>query len=242
MDKKKKITIAVVAVIIAAAVAAAVFAIVRHQQVSARNAVNTEVAMINDLINEEYTENINRDELNEILQRRVSSGKYGDVEDAFKNYMTELYTIVYDATDAANDDAFNTFLSPENMENDGPAFETSKETANELITRLETDKENYEQMLTAEAIDSYAQRAGLSGKYKEMYDEITSANKTTGEADESEFTSSIDTTIAQLAGINDVFDFLEENQNNWYMQDGKLTFRTETLYNDYNSLIQELSA
>lgn len=85
MNKNKKIGITVAVIIVIAAVAAAgIYAYLRHQQVEQYNAVMTEVEMINDITGQEYTGNIDREELNSLLERRVADGKYGQVEDAFK--------------------------------------------------------------------------------------------------------------------------------------------------------------
>lgn len=73
-----------------------------------------------------------------------------------------------------------------------------------------------------------------------MYDTILSAHKAIGEAGGDEFTQAIDAAIAKLAATDDVFEFLNENQSGWYMEDGTLKFRSQTLYNDYAALIQNL--
>lgn len=240
MTKNKKITAAVISIVIVIAAVAGIIGIVIHQQNTRLNALMAEVATINEITGEEYIANIDREELNEMLERRVSSGKYGEVENAYKNYMTDLYQIVFDAADVSADEAFVNFLSPGNLTDDGPAFENSKDKANELITRLETDKKNYLEMTGSSAIESYAERAGLSGKYKEMYNNILSAHKAIGESGSDDLTTAIDSTVTRLTTINDVFDFLEENQNDWYINDEKLTFRTESLYSEYESFMENL--
>lgn len=240
MSKKKKISIAVIAVIIVIAVAAAVFAFLRHQQTTQYNAVMTEVSLINELTDEDYTGNIDRDKLNDLLERRVASGKYGNVENAFKNYMTDLYTVVFDATDAANDDSLATFLSADNLEDDGPEFKESKATVSELISRLETDKEKYLSITADDSVESYAKSEQLDGKYYEMYTTIMSAQKTSEEADSDKFTSSADSIITKLKAVDSAFDFLSANSDNWYIADGKLTFKTEALYNDYAELMENI--
>ena len=173
MNKNKKIGITVAVIIIIAAVAAAgIYAYLRHQQVEQYNAVMTEVEMINDITGQEYTGNIDREELNSLLERRVADGKYGQVEDAFKSYMSDLYTIVYDTTDTAKNSSVSSFLTAENIEKDGPSFETSKATADSVITKLQAYKESYNNMVNADAVSSYAQRAGLEGKYLDLYAEL----------------------------------------------------------------------
>ena len=241
MEKRKKITVAIVSVILVIAVAAGIIGIILHQQTTRYNTLMAEVASINEITSAEYASNIDREQLNELLDRRVTNGKYGEVENAFKNYMADLYQIVYDAADASSDESFAAFLSPDNIAQDGPAFENSRTTIEELMTRLETDKENYLQMTGGNAIGSYADRADLSGRYREMYDTILSAHKAIGEAGGDEFTQAIDAAIAKLAATDDVFEFLNENQSGWYMEDGTLKFRTEALYNDYSKLMESIS-
>lgn len=120
MSKKKKITVAIIVLFLVIAIIGGIFAILMHRQTQQYNAVMAEVAQINELVGEEYTANIDREQLNALLARRVAGGKYGQVEDAYKNYMTDLYQSVYDATDASHDESFGTFLSAENLQSDGP--------------------------------------------------------------------------------------------------------------------------
>lgn len=96
-------------------------------------------------------------------------------------------------------------------------------------------------MITDEAVDSYAARAGLDGRYREMYGIILSAHSSAAAAQENTFTDSIDATVANLNAVSDVFDFLSQNSENWYLQDGKLTFRTEALYNNYKALTENMN-
>ncbi len=241
MSKKKKITVAIIVLFLVIAIIGGIFAILMHRQTQQYNAVMAEVAQINELVGEEYTANIDREQLNALLARRVAGGKYGQVEDAYKNYMTDLYQSVYDATDASHDESFGTFLSAENLQSDGPEFKQSQAKVDELITRLQTDKEEYTAMMTDEAVDSYAARAGLDGRYREMYGIILSAHSSAAAAQENTFTDSIDATVANLNAVSDVFDFLSQNSENWYLQDGKLTFRTEALYNDYKALTENMN-
>ena len=90
MEKNKKITVSIVSVILVIAVAAGIIGIILHQPTTRYNTLMAEVASINEITSAEYASNIDREQLNELLDRRVTNGKYGEVENAFKNYMADL--------------------------------------------------------------------------------------------------------------------------------------------------------
>ncbi len=237
MNKNKKIGITVAVIIIIAAVGAAgIYAYLRHQQVEQYNAVMTEVEMINDITGQEYTGNIDREELNSLLERRVADGKYGQVEDAFKSYMSDLYTIVYDTTDTAKNSSVSSFLTAENIEKDGPSFETSKATADSVITKLQGYKESYNNMVNADAVSSYAQRAGLEGKYLGLYNKILSAHSAYDSSESNKFTASIDSTVSKLTAAKEAMDFLSSHQDSWNLKDGKIAFTSEEVYKEFTEI------
>lgn len=241
MNKNKKIAVIVISIIVVIAVAAAgVYAYLRHQQVEQYNAVMTEVEMINDITGQEYTGNIDKEELNALLERRVASGKYGQVEDAFKNYMTDLYAIVYDTTDTAKSCSAKSFLTSDNIEKDGPSFETSKETADSVITKLQAYKESYNNMVNADAVSSYAQRAGLEGKYLDLYNKILSAHSASDSSESNKFTASIDSTVSKLTVAKEAMDFLSSHQDSWNLKDGKIAFTTEEVYKEFTEIESKL--
>lgn len=241
MSRNKKIVILVVAIIVViAVVAAGIYAYFRHQQVKQYNAVMTEVEMINDITSQDYTGNIDRDELNALLERRVASGKYGEVETAFKNYMTDLYAIVYDTTDTAKSAAPSSYLAADNIEKDGPEFETSKKSADEIIAKLQEEKESYTEMLNADAVNSYAERLGLEGKYLELYNQILSDHTNTDTSVNNKFITSIDSATTKLTAAKNAMNFLSENKDAWSLKDEKITFTDEKLYNEYSDIIAKL--
>ncbi len=239
MSKKKKAAIAAAVIVLVIAVAGGIFAFISYRQAEQYNAVMEEVALINEIIDQEYTSDIDWEELDTLLERRVTSGKYEQVEGAYKSYMTDFYEIVYDATDASGDESFTTFLSGDNLESDGPDFEQSYEKIDELIARLQTDKEEYTAMLTEDSVSAYAESAGLEGKYLEMYNTILSAYSY-DETQEDVFTESINSTMETLNALIDIFDFLTQNSDDWYIEDGTLIFSSDTLYNSYNELMETI--
>ncbi len=241
MNKNKKIAVIVISIIVVIAVAAAgVYAYLRHQQVEQYNAVMTEVEMINDITGQEYTGNIDKEELNALLERRVASGKYGQVEDAFKNYMTDLYAIVYDTTDTAKSCSAKSFLTSDNIEKDGPAFKTSKSTADSVIAKLQEEKEAYTSMVNADAVNSYAERSKLEGKYLELYNKILSDHTAADTSENNKFIASIDSTVSKLTVAKEAMDFLSSHQDSWNLKDGKIAFTTEEVYKEFTEIESKL--
>lgn len=130
----------------------------------------------------------------------------------------------------------SSFLTAENIEKDGPSFETSKETADSVITKLQGYKESYNNMVNADAVSSYAQRAGLEGKYLDLYNKILSAHSASDSSESNKFTASIDSTVSKLTAAKEAMDFLSSHQDSWNLKDGKIAFTSEEVYKEFTEI------
>lgn len=161
-----------------------------------------------------------------------STGKYADVEKALKDYILEYQGIATEIANEYNNEAFTTILSADNYKNDGPNFETSKKLINDVKTKGEEAKTKLTEMLTDEYKEKRATDCGLSGKYKDLFkdsiqlgDELEEVEKT------------IDNVNNYLGKIDDIFNFLKENEGKWEIKDNKVQFTELSLLTQYNSLV-----
>ena len=154
--------------------------------------------------------------------------------------MTDLYAIVYDTTDTAKNADPSSYLAADNIEKDGPEFENSKKSADDIIAKLQEEKGSYTEMLNADAVNSYAERLGLEGKYLELYNQILSDHANTDTSANNKFITSIDTATTKLTAAKDAMNFLSENKDAWSLKDEKITFTDEKLYNEYSDIIAKL--
>ena len=102
---KKKILIVLIIIIVIALVGVGYFVFTDMQQ---EEKLKTELTELNDLVN---AENIDMDAVNEKLDRRITTGDYEKVEDAYKSYIRDNFDNSIQIANILNDEKITTLLS-----------------------------------------------------------------------------------------------------------------------------------
>lgn len=230
---KKKVLIVLLIIIVIALVGVGYFVFTDMQQ---EEKLKTELSELNDLVN---AENIDIDAVNEKLERRITTGDYEKVEDAYKSYLRDNFDNSIQIANILNDEKITTLLTVENYESDGKDFTESKEYITNTRTTLEECKNKYTEFLTEEKAMSYINDKGLDSYYTDLYKnefigDMSLASKDTTIQD------SIDEVITILNTSEKVLNLLSENQNNWEIDGENISFNRESLSNEYDSLINSL--
>ena len=230
---KKKVLIVLLIIIVIALVGVGYFVFTDMEQ---EEKIKTELSELNDLVN---AENIDMDAINEKLERRITTGDYEKVEDAYKSYLKDNFDNSIQITNILNDEKITTLLTVENYESDGKDFTESKEYITNTRTTLEDCKNKYTEFLTEEKAMSYINDKGLDSYYTDLYKnefigDMSLASKDTTIQD------SIDEVITILNTSEKVLNLLSENQNNWEIDGENISFNRESLSNEYDSLINSL--
>ena len=230
---KKKVLIVLLIIIVIALVGVGYFVFTDMQQ---EEKLKTELSELNDLVN---AENIDMDAVNEKLERRITTGDYEKVEDAYKSYLRDNFDNSIQIANILNDEKITTLLTVENYESDGKDFTESKEYITNTRTTLEECKNKYTEFLTEEKAMSYINDKGLDSYYTDLYKnefigDMSLASKDTTIQD------SIDEVITILNTSEKVLNLLSENQNNWEIDGENISFNRESLSNEYDSLINSL--
>ena len=224
---KKKILIVLLIIIVIALVGVGYFVFTDMMQ---EDKLKTELSELNDLVN---AENINMDAVNEKLDRRITTGDYEKVEDAYKSYLRDNFD---NSIQIAN---ITTLLTVENYESDGKDFTESKEYITNTRETLEECKAKYTEFLTEEKAMSYINDKGLDSYYTDLYKnefigDMSSASQDTTVQD------SIDEVIGILNTTEEVLNLLSENQDSWKIDGENISFNSESLSNQYDELINSL--
>ena len=230
---KKKVLIVLLIIIVIALVGVGYFVFTDMQQ---EEKLKTELSELNDLVN---AENIDMDAINDRLDRRITTGDYEKVEDAYKSYIRDNFDNSIQIANILNDEKITTLLTVENYESDGKDFTESKEYITNTRTTLEECKNKYTEFLTEEKAMSYINDKGLDSYYTDLYKnefigDMSLASKDTTIQD------SIDEVITILNTSEKVLNLLSENQNNWEIDGENISFNRESLSNEYDSLINSL--
>lgn len=230
---KKKILIVLLIIIVIALVGVGYFVFTDMMQ---EDKLKTELSELNDLVN---AENINMDAVNEKLDRRITTGDYEKVEDAYKSYLRDNFDNSIQIANILNDEKITTLLTVENYESDGKDFTESKEYITNTRETLEECKAKYTEFLTEEKAISYINDKGLDSYYTDLYKNEFIGDMSSASQDTT-VRNSIDEVIRILNTSEEVLNLLSENQNSWEIDGENISFNNESLSNQYDELVKSL--
>lgn len=230
---KKKVLIVLLIIIVIALVGVGYFVFTDMQQ---EEKLKTELSELNDLVN---AENIDMDAINDRLDRRITTGDYEKVEDAYKSYIRDNFDNSIQIANILNDEKITTLLTVENYKEDGKDFTESKEYITNTRTTLEECKNKYTEFLTEEKAMSYINEKGLDNYYTDLYKNEFIGDMSSA-AQDTTVQDSIDEVITILNTSEEVLNLLSENQNSWEIDGENISFNSESLSNEYDSLINSL--
>ena len=230
---KKKILIVLLIIIVIALVGVGYFVFTDMMQ---EDKLKTELSELNDLVN---AENIDMDAINEKLDRRITTGDYEKVEDAYKSYLRDNFDNSIQIANILNDEKITTLLTVENYESDGKDFTESKEYITNTRETLEECKAKYTEFLTEEKAMSYINDKGLDSYYTDLYKNEFIGDMSSASQDTT-VQNSIDEVITILNTSEDVLNLLSENQNSWEIDGENISFNSESLSNQYDELVKSL--
>lgn len=231
---KKKILIIVGIIILIVIGVIAYFVITDLQQ---EDKLTAELQEISNLVN---SQNIDIDQINERLDRTVTRGDYVVVEQSFKQYLKDNFDVSMKIADILNDEKLTTILTADNYKQDGKDFIETKNYISTTRDQLETYKTEYKDFFTEDKVMSYINDKNLDSYYTDLYKQ-----ELVGDIESDNETEVVESAINDVIGILDIYEevinFLVDNQNSWNVQDDTIEFTSESLQNQYNSLIDKLS-
>ena len=227
---KKKILIIVGIIILIVIGVIAYFVITDLQQ---EDKLTAELQEISNLVN---SQNIDIDQINERLDRTVTRGDYAVVEQSFKQYLKDNFDVSMKIADILNDEKLTTILTADNYKQDGKDFVETKNYISTTRDQLETYKTEYKDFFTEDKVMSYINDKNLDSYYTDLYKQ-----ELVGDIESDNETGLVESAINDVIGILDIYEevinFLVDNQNSWNVQDDTIEFTSESLQNQYNSLI-----
>lgn len=185
-------------------------------------------------------ENIDLDQIDQKVREIKTTGDYGVLEKAMKDYIADVVNTSVDIANVLNDERITNALTPENYIEDGPDFVQTKQFLEEAKGQIEQCKTEILKLLTNEGAMSYIEDKNLDDYYIDLYKEIALSEDTALEADNAELENSLDETIRILDIETQVVQLLSENKDSWEMQGENIVFHNETLQNQYNEYINQI--
>ena len=231
---KKKILIIVGIIILIVIGVIAYFVITDLQQ---EDKLTAELQEISNLVN---SQDVDIDQINQKLDRTVTRGDYAVVEQSFKQYLKDNFDVSMKIADILNDEKLTTILTADNYKQDGKDFVETKNYISTTRDQLETYKTEYKDFFTEDKVMSYINDKNLDSYYTDLYKQ-----ELVGDIESDNETEVVESAVNDVIGILDIYEevinFLVDNQNSWNVQDDTIEFTSESLQNQYNSLIDKLS-
>ena len=232
---KKKIIILVVVIlsIILVAFTFILFTSVK-KDLKIESSLTKEVTELNLLI-----ENNDNSNINTRLNTITTSGDYVLVEKAAKNYLKDkekLFKEMYEILD--NSDNIENLLMIDNIKADGKEFTNTISLINNTGSKLTKLRDEYQSLSSREKIESY-----LSKKLREddYYNDYYLNELMVDMMNNQKNLDAINKYLATVSKLKDIFSFLRENKDNWNLENDKIMFNSETLYNYYDGLLTGIS-
>lgn len=232
---KKKIIILVVVIlsIILLAFTFILFTSVKKDLKMESN-LTKEITELNLLI-----ENNDNSNINTRLNTITTSRDYVLVEKAAKNYLKDkekLFKEMYEILD--NSDNIENLLMIDNIKTDGKEFTNTISLINNTGSKLTKLRDEYQRLTSKEKIESY-----LTKKLREddYYNDYYLNELMVDMMNNQKNLDAINKYLATVSKLKDIFTFLRENKDNWNLENDKIMFNSETLYNYYEGLLTGIS-
>ncbi len=185
-------------------------------------------------------ENIDLDQIDQKIREIKTTGDYGVLEKAMKDYLADVVNASVSIADVLNDERIVNTLTPQNYTDDGPDFVQTKQFLEEAKGKIQQYKTEVLKLLTNEGAMSYIENKNLDQYYIDLYKEIALSEDTALEADTADLETSLNEVTKILDIETQVINFLSENKNGWEIQGENIVFNSEALQNQYNEYINQL--
>ena len=185
-------------------------------------------------------ENIDFDKIDQKIREIKTTGDYGVLEKAMKDYLADVLNATVSIADVLNDERIINALTPENYVEDGPDFVQTKQFLEEAKGKIEQYKTEVLTLLTNEGAMSYIENKNLDQYYIDLYKEIALSEDTAIEENSTEIETSLDEVTRILDIETQVINFLSENKSGWEVQGENIVFNSEELQNQYDELVSQI--
>ena len=238
MEKKKlkkgvKIVLIIIGVILL--LFAGLIGIEVYKDMQIEKKLNKEIQEIQNIMDAtEFDEEKFKNKLN----NTVSDGDYYKVERAYKNYLRDYLSVIYEIKNFYNDLDYENILTIDTIKEDGPGFVSSKLYVNNAILELGTLKVKFNNFSDEEKVLSY-----LDKKVDKYYVEYfkTIIGDVSQSNTEKELSNELEKTNTFLDNVLGILNYLSKYKDYWYISSDKLYFTDEEILNQYNDLLENVN-
>lgn len=185
----------------------------------------------------------NLDILNDKVDTKIyTSGDYAIVEKTMKDYISDYGKVSQQVIALVDDDTLKNLLTVERIEQDGKEFNETLTYLNQKKTDIETVMNQMIAMTSDQEIMNAIKKTNVPVSYQNLYRKMMLDSDIAG-ALKQEQNDLIDTREKTIAFIDDyikIFEFLKANDSSYMVSNGQILFQNESLYQQYQTLVNHL--
>lgn len=185
-------------------------------------------------------ENFKKEELDEITNHTVATGKYASVEKAGKKYANDIFNTAYELKTLLEDEKMAQILTASNYKKDGPEFVETKKYLSETKQKLEDGKVQMLAYVEEDRINSYIENETTDEACIKLYKQLLAEDINMSEAEKNELAISIDKVVSMLDIEMEIIDFLIANKGKWQIEGEQISFNSNSLVQEYNAFLTRL--
>ncbi len=185
----------------------------------------------------------NLDILNDKVDTKIyTSGDYAIVEKTMKDYISDYGKVSQQVIALVDDDTLKNLLTVERIEQDGKEFNETLTYLNQKKTDIETVMNQMIAMTSDQEIMNAIKKTNVPVSYQNLYRKMMLDSDIAG-ALKQEQNDLIDTREKTIVFIDDyikIFEFLKANGSSYMVSNGQILFQNESLYQQYQTLVNNL--
>lgn len=186
----------------------------------------------------------NLDILNDEVDMSIhTSGDYATVEETMKQYVKEYGEVSQTVISLIDDDTLKNLLTIERIQSDGPVFTETLTYLNQKKTDLETAMNQMIAMTSDQEMMKAIEDTDVSVSYQNLYRKLMLDSTISGalKQEQNDLIDTRDQTLAFIDAYIDIFEFLRDNSSNYVIENNQILFSSESLYQQYQSLVENLN-
>ena len=170
-----------------------------------------------------------------------TSGNYGKVESAIKEYFNEYADNLQTSMNAISEEKLQGIMSDSNFQGEDKKFEKVLQDIKETREAFNGGMDKLIAQMEETNIMAKIEEKGVSKKYQDLYRELMFDKNIMDQVKEQqEQLKKSKDDLNKILDLNEkVYQLLAANSGKWSFQNGKLRFSDEGVYNQYNDIMKE---
>ena len=194
-----------------------------------KNKLRTEVKTIAEKLNKE---NINLEEIDTYLNKKITSGKRKKVETSTETYLKEVVKNSDSILNVSKDKKLLNALNTKTIETNTYDFSKSKEELNKKKEELKISKESLEKLSNGK--ETYIKKNTNDKELIDLYNELLSVNLHIDK-----YVKLTDTTTNNIDVTIEAMDYLSNHKDNFKIEDNNLIFIKRNKLIEYEKILEK---